>query len=127
MRVHRIWTRLHGRIASHSVEQIERTARNRDSAAKGQRREQQQQQHQLFDQTMHMNPYFNSLVGPRARTKRSNSGNGDNAEPSKAEYVKMLADSFPNPGETAETGGGGVGDSVDGGEGQHVRVKRSDE
>lgn len=76
---------------------------------------------------MDVNPYFNSLIGPRARTKRSNrerkpqreQRHEDKPQPQSAwkseAYIRMLDDSFPNP-----IGGGSSGDVSD----LHVRVKR---
>lgn len=65
-------------------------------------------------------PYFNSLIGPRSRTKReskiiqqTNSTLEDKKEQT-ANYIKLLEDSFPNP--DAENN---IADDL------HVRVKRN--
>lgn len=40
------------------------------------------------------NPYFNSMIGPQVRTKRSNKVD---EELSKDEHIRLLEESFPNP------------------------------
>lgn len=42
-------------------------------------------------------PYYNSLVGPRARSKRSSDNGNPMDDPQSAQHLKLLQDSFPNP------------------------------
>lgn len=57
------------------------------------------------------NPYFNRMIGPRTRAKRSSV---PNQELSKAEHIRLLEESFPNLI---------VSDNINSNE-PHVRVKR---
>lgn len=65
------------------------------------------------------NPYFNSLIGPRSRTKRSieNKATIVNPmdDPKSIEHIKLLEESFPNPN---------LDNSLHSDQ-SHIRVKRS--
>lgn len=67
------------------------------------------------------NPYFNSLIGPRSRSKRSvkiaNKSVKVNPmdDPKSSEHIKLLEESFPNPN---------VDNSLHSDQ-QHIRVKRA--
>lgn len=61
-------------------------------------------------------PYYNSLIGPRTRTKRSENSAVVQENPQQSdEHIKLLEESFPNPA---------AGMNVD--ESEHVRVKRNE-
>lgn len=65
------------------------------------------------------NPYFNSLIGPRSRTKRSVDAKSPVVnpmdDPQSIEHIKLLEESFPNPNPDNSL----HSDQV------HVRVKRA--
>lgn len=65
------------------------------------------------------NPYFNSLIGPRSRTKRSVDAESKKVnpmdDPKSSEHIKLLEESFPNPN---------LDNSLQSDQ-QHIRVKRS--
>lgn len=66
------------------------------------------------------NPYFNSLIGPRSRTKRSVENKltivNPMDDPKSIEHIKLLEESFPNPN---------LIDSSLHSDQPHIRVKRS--
>lgn len=63
------------------------------------------------------NPYYNRMLGPRVRAKRSNDDAIVNEKQGKSdEYIRALEESFPNPI---------AGDDIQSDE-PHIRVKRSE-
>lgn len=64
------------------------------------------------------NPYYNRMLGPRTRAKRSNGDAIENEKQYKGdEYIRMLDESFPNP--IASDDDTGKWDEP------HIRVKRN--
>ena len=62
------------------------------------------------------NPYYNRMLGPKARSKRSSVNDTKTIaeDPKSPAHIKLLEESFPNPEST---------DLLD--DSQHVRVKRN--